>query len=96
MLPSGEWLTCSEDRTVKVWSSEKSECTQVLTHPSTIWASSGLVNGDIVAGCADGNAYVWTRSAERAAELAQQAAFKESVAAVGINAQQVEEGMLGD
>ena len=96
VLPSGEWMTCSEDRTIKLWGGASGECLQSITHPSTVWAVRGLTNGDIVAGCADGNAYVWTRADERVADAADATAFKEQVAAFSLPAQQVAEGMLGD
>jgi phospholipase A-2-activating protein len=96
VLPSGEWITCSEDRNLRVWDQSSDNPTQSITHPSTVWACAPLPNGDIVTGCADGNGYIWTRTASRAAPLDVQTGFKESVAAVAMPAQQVNEGMLGD
>ena len=95
VLPSGEYLTCSEDRNVRLWSSA-GDLVQSIPHPSTVWALKALANGDIVAGCADGNGYVWTRDASRAAQPAIAAAFKAEVAAFEVSAEQVKEGMLGD
>jgi len=95
VLPGGEWLTCSEDRTVRVWAGGSDDCVQSITHPATVWDCAPLPNGDIVAGCADGRAYLWTRAAGRAAPQALQAGFKDEVAAVAMPAQQVE-GMVGD
>ena len=82
VLPSGEWLTCSEDRTIKVWPAGGGDCTQSITHPASVWACCACANGDVAVGCADGNAYVWTRSEERGAPEAEQLAFKETVASV--------------
>ena len=56
------------------------EIVQRMAHPSTVWSTCALPNGDLVAGCADGNAYVWTRAAERVASPDLCAAFKERAA----------------
>ena len=94
VLPGGEWLTCSEDRTLKVWQANGSgsggECVQSITHPSSVWACAVLSNGDLAAGCADGNAYVWTRNPSRSASEGEQVQFKETVASVTLPTQQVE------
>ena len=95
VLPSGEYLTCSEDRTLRVWS-QSGDLVQSSTHPSTVWAAKALGNGDLVAGCAHGNAYVWTTAASRIASAGNASAFKEQVAAFSLPAKQVKEGMLGD
>ena len=97
VLPGGEWLTCSEDRTLKVWQANGSgsggECVQSITHPSSVWACAVLSNGDLAAGCADGNAYVWTRNPSRAASEGEQLQFKETVASVTMPTQQVESSL---
>jgi len=95
VLPSGEYMTCSEDRTVRIWAADGS-IVQSMTHPTTVWAVKALGNGDVVAGCADGNGYVWTREASRVAPPSVATAFKEQVAAFAMPAEQVKEGMLGD
>ena len=62
---------------------------------SVVWSVASLPCGDLVTGCADGNAYVWTRVAPRAAAIADQEAFKASVEAVAIPQQQASaDGML--
>ena len=63
---------------------------QAITHPSTVWACAVMPNGDLLAGCANGNAYVWSKTAERAAPDEQVVLFKESVAAVALPAEQAE------
>ena len=80
---------------MRLWSSA-GDLVQSIPHPSTVWALKALPNGDLVAGCADGNGYVWTRDASRAAQPAIAAAFKAEVAAFEVSAEQVKEGMLGD
>ena len=94
VLPSGEWITCSEDRTLRVWPAGGGECVQSITHPASVWACAACPNGDVAVGCADGNAYVWTRSADRSVDEAEQLAFKETVASVALPEQQVN-GDLG-
>ena len=96
VLESGEWLTCAEDRTVRVWNAGSGECAQSIMHPSTVWACAVLPNGDLVAGCADGNAYVWTRAAARMAAPDLATAFKEAVAGTSLPAQQAESMQEGD
>ena len=96
VLESGEWLTCAEDRTVRVWNAGSGECAQAIMHPSTVWGCAVLPNGDLVAGCADGNAYVWTRAAARAAAPDLATAFKEAVAGTSLPAQQAESMQEGD
>ena len=61
-----------------------------MAHPSTVWSVSALPNGDVAAGCADGNAYVWTRAPARACAGADYVAFKETVASVAVPAPQAE------
>jgi len=95
VLPSGEYLTCSEDRNLRIWS-QQGDLVQSMTHPTTVWAAKALGNGDLVAGCADGNAYVWTKTSTRVAPPSVATLFKEAVAAFTLPAQQVKEGMLGD
>ena len=60
MIASG-----SEDNTARVWDAGSGECVQVIEHPGCVWAVAFLPNGDVVTGCADGVARVWTRDEER-------------------------------
>ena len=46
VLPGGEWLTCSEDRTVRVWAGGSDDCVQSITHPATVWDCAPLPNGE--------------------------------------------------
>ena len=73
---------------VRVWNAGSGECAQSIMHPSTVWGCAVLPNGDLVAGCADGNAYVWTRAAVRVAAPDLAMAFKEAVAGTSLPAQQ--------
>lgn len=66
LSPDGkEIYTCGEDMTVKVW--RDLECRQAIPCPAVTWAVTALPSGDIVIGCADNIARVWTRDPSRAA-----------------------------
>jgi WD40 repeat protein len=54
----------SEDNTFKLWSSAGS-CLQTVELPGCVWAVTFTGNGDVVAGAADGCAYVFSSAAER-------------------------------
>lgn len=55
------FISCGEDRTVRVWT-VRGDCQQTLCMPcTTVWSVTLLQNGDIVAGCSDGLARVFTR-----------------------------------
>lgn len=44
-----EFVSVSEDRSLKVWS--RGECVQTITHPCiSVWSVCVLANGDIVSG----------------------------------------------
>ncbi|GLI62315.1 hypothetical protein VaNZ11_004922, partial [Volvox africanus] len=53
----------SEDNTVRVWR-PSGECVQVLEHPGNIWAVDFTPLGDLVTGCSDAVARVWTARPE--------------------------------
>jgi len=88
-LPTGEIVSCAEDRTVRVW--KDLECVQTITHPAiSVWCVAACADsGDIVSGASDGVARVFTRSPERVASPDAIAAFEESVKASAIPQQQV-------
>src|ERR1700761_7053116 len=58
--PGGGWLiaSASEDRTVRIW--KDGECVQTITHPSGVWSVAAMDNGDLITGCSDGVARVWS------------------------------------
>lgn len=56
----------SEDNTARFWDIDGS-CLQAIEHPGNIWDVAFLENGDVVTGCSDGVARVWTASAQRKA-----------------------------
>ncbi|EFA76678.1 hypothetical protein PPL_09428 [Heterostelium album PN500] len=89
VVPNFGYVSCSEDRSVKIWKSDDNSCHQTIAHPSGVWCVATLANGDIVTGCADGVARVFTRNPSRVAvaELIEQ--FHQSVAAQEIPADNV-------
>jgi len=60
-------------------------------HPGSVWAVCGLPNGDVLTGCSDGVARVWTRSPERTANMQALQTYEASV-----SAQSIPTGTLGD
>lgn len=78
VLGSGELVSSSEDRTVRIW--RNGECVQTIAHPAiSVWCVRALPNGDIVSGSNDGVARVFTRAAERIADEALIKQFDDSV-----------------
>jgi phospholipase A-2-activating protein len=57
---------------------------QTLQHPTTVWSVAGLENGDVVTGCADGIARVWSARPEAALPADQLAAYQAKVTNVPI------------
>lgn len=88
-LPSGELVSSSEDRTVKVWNG--TQCVQTITHPAiSVWSVAACrETGDIVTGASDRITRVFSRSPDRhaAPEAIQQ--FDQAVKESSIPAQQV-------
>lgn len=68
VLPNGDLVSSSEDRTVRVW--HNTECIQTITHPAiSVWSVAVcLENGDIVTGASDKMARVFSRDPERQAD----------------------------
>jgi phospholipase A-2-activating protein len=67
-LPSGEIVSCGEDRCVKI----------------SIWSVSTQPNGDIVCGSSDGDVRVFTRSESRVASSTELNEFTEKVSHTAI------------
>ncbi|GLC42085.1 hypothetical protein PLESTB_001066500 [Pleodorina starrii] len=82
----------SEDNTVRIWR-PSGECLQVLEHPGNIWAVDFTPRGDLVTGCSDAVARMWTVRLEARGPpqlrealdevLAERRAAKEAAAAEG-------------
>ena len=89
--PSGEVVSCGEDRTLRVW--KGSECIQTITHPAiSVWDVAVCPeNGDIVSGASDRVVRVFTKSPERAADAEATRQFEDSVKESSIPQQQLGE-----
>lgn len=63
ILKGQEFATCSEDRTVRVWSNDNtSNEIQTIRLPApTLWSLTSLTNTDLVIGSSTGAVYVYTR-----------------------------------
>lgn len=68
VLPDGDIVSSSEDRTVRIW--RGAECIQTITHPAiSVWSVAVCQEtGDIVSGSSDKTVRVFTRNPERYAE----------------------------
>lgn len=75
---SHEIVTGSEDRTLKVWRNE--ECIDTIMHRGSVWCVDTLPNGDIVTGCSDGIARIWTRDSSRFASEQVLKSYEEQIA----------------
>jgi len=51
-MPNGiDFVSCGEDRTLRVWCGGSGDCVQTITHPAqSIWSVCVLSNGDVVTG----------------------------------------------
>ena len=67
--------TGSEDNTAKIWRADGT-LIQVLDHPGCVWDVAFLPNGDLITGCADGVARIWSTSEIRCAPCNIQEAFQ--------------------
>lgn len=68
ILPNGDILSSSEDRTVRIW--RDGRCIQTITHPAiSIWTVAACPEtGDIVSGASDNIIRVFSRDPERQAD----------------------------
>ena len=89
--PSGELISSSEDRTVRIWKGV--ECIQTITHPAiSVWSVAVCQeNGDIVTGASDRVVRVFTRDPSRFADTETTQQFIDSVKESAIPQQQLGE-----
>lgn len=64
---AAEIITCGEDGTVKVFDINSGKLVQSIQHPSVVRCVKVLSSGDIISGCADKVARVFTRAHNRVA-----------------------------
>lgn len=88
-LPTGELVSSSEDRTVRIW--KGLSCIQTISHPAlSIWSVSVCQQtGDFATGASDNVARVFTRNRERIASPEVLQEFSEAVQHSAIPQQQV-------
>jgi phospholipase A-2-activating protein len=65
VLPSGEIITGSDDKSIKVWNS--GSCIQTINHPQTVWSITSNTLGDLITACEDYSIRTFTRDPERKA-----------------------------
>ncbi|KAF2454059.1 PUL domain-containing protein [Lineolata rhizophorae] len=89
VLPSGELVSSSEDRTARVWKAD--QCIQTITHPAiSVWSVAACAdNGDIVTGASDRVVRVFSRASDRQADPDSIQQFENSVKSSSIPQQQV-------
>ncbi|KAK3719923.1 WD repeat protein Lub1 [Vermiconidia calcicola] len=92
ILPNGDIVSSSEDRTVKVWSN--GQCIQTITHPAiSIWAVAACEDtGDIVSGASDNIIRIFSRDPERQADPESIAEFEERNRMYAIPAETASQG----
>ncbi|KAF2858023.1 PFU-domain-containing protein [Piedraia hortae CBS 480.64] len=93
VLPNGDIVSSSEDRTVRVW--RGGECIQTITHPAiSIWAVAACPEtGDIVTGASDNMVRVFSRDPKRQADAKTLATFEESNKSFAIPAETASQGL---
>ncbi|ORZ38895.1 WD40-repeat-containing domain protein [Catenaria anguillulae PL171] len=85
----GEWVSCGEDRTVRVW--VDAECKQTITLPSTtVWSVAVSPSGKDLAACtSDGHLYLFSRTVDRQASAEVVKQYEETLAASAIPQNQI-------
>lgn len=65
ILPNGDIVSSSEDRTVRIW--RNGQCIQTITHPAvSIWTVAACPEtGDIASGASDKNIRIFSRDPQR-------------------------------
>ncbi|GAM88492.1 hypothetical protein ANO11243_065250 [Dothideomycetidae sp. 11243] len=92
VLPNGDIVSSSEDRTVRIW--REGSCIQTITHPAiSVWTVAVChETGDIATGASDRLVRVFTRDTNRQADPEALQAFSDSVKASSIPQQTTGDG----
>ncbi|KAK5135599.1 hypothetical protein LTR08_005079 [Meristemomyces frigidus] len=92
ILPNGDIVSSSEDRTVRVWRSGR--CIQTITHPAiSLWAVAACPEtGDIVSGASDNVLRIFSRDPERYADAETLHSFEERNKMYAIPAETASQG----
>lgn len=97
VCPNGNWISGSEDGTVKIWCQEN--CIQTLVQPSCVWSVGCLANGDIVSACENGSLYVWSKDPDAHCSLveieANNKAYNDYIAAL-MTQSSMQKSRIGD
>ena len=81
ILRGQSFATCSEDRTVRVWTNDDTTQTQTIPLPApTLWSLTTLTNTDLVIGSSTGKVYVLTRDESLVASPEEQKLLEEELA----------------
>jgi phospholipase A-2-activating protein len=93
-MPTGDeslWVfaTGGEDNALRIVLADVAKgsfsCVQTIIHPGVVWSVALADNGDVITGCSDGVARVFTRDATLIAEPDVLAAFEKSVSERQLN-----------
>ncbi|KAK5123683.1 hypothetical protein LTR85_002319 [Meristemomyces frigidus] len=92
ILPNGDIVSSSEDRTVRIW--RNGESIQTITHPAiSLWAVAACAEtGDIVSGASDNIIRIFSRDPERQADTETVRSFEESNKMYAIPAETASQG----
>ncbi|GIZ45716.1 hypothetical protein CKM354_000887100 [Cercospora kikuchii] len=92
ILPNGDLVSSSEDRTVRIW--RDGQCIQTITHPAiSIWTVAACPEtGDIVSGASDNVIRIFSRDPERQADAETIAKFDETNRMYAIPAETAAQG----
>ncbi|KAK5115663.1 hypothetical protein LTR62_000752 [Meristemomyces frigidus] len=92
ILPDGDIVSSSEDRTVRIW--RDGRCIQTITHPAiSLWAVAACPDtGDIATGASDKMIRIFSRSPERQADAETIRNFTESNRMYAIPAETASQG----
>ncbi|RMZ96870.1 WD40 repeat-containing, partial [Brachionus plicatilis] len=58
-LPNGNLVSCSDDKTVKVWNISNGTVIKTMTHTSLVYSIAVLNNGYLASGLSDGTIKIW-------------------------------------
>ncbi|KAK0294710.1 WD repeat protein Lub1 [Friedmanniomyces endolithicus] len=92
ILPNGDIVSSSEDRTVRIW--RDGHCIQTITHPAiSLWTVAACPEtGDIVSGASDNIIRIFSRDPERQADAETIQSFDETNRMYAIPAETASQG----
>jgi phospholipase A-2-activating protein len=84
-----EFYTASEDKTCRVWSTDRLVETQSIPHPGTVWFASKIC-GNIITGCSDGFVRSFSNQSELHASVQELEAYDTLCAASASGGNQID------